>query len=142
MKYSHIIYKPEQLGSVIGQYVLCGKLNCRCTKGNKHLAYYHFYREFNQETGKWKLIKKYVPKDKVENLNKEILECKKELIILKLSESSDNEFVDEVFNRLSDDKSKLSQELLVAMRDVRKKLGRYMDINFPKHLASKTKCTT
>jgi len=132
MKYSHIIYKPEQLGSVIGQYVLCGKLNCRCTKGNKHLAYYHFYREFNQETGKWKLIKKYVPKDKVENLNKEILECKKELIILKLSESSDNEFVDEVFNRLSDDKSKLSQELLVAMRDVRKKLGRYMDINFPK----------
>lgn len=132
MKYSHIIYKPEQLGSVIEQYVLCGKPNCRCKKGYKHLAYYHFYREFNQETGKWKLIKRYVPKDKVVYLKKAILENKKELIILKLSESSDNEFVDEVFNSLSDDKSKFAQELPIIMRDVRKKLGRYMDINFPK----------
>lgn len=132
MKYAHIIYKPEQLGSVIGQYVLCGKPNCRCTKGNKHLAYYHFYREFNQETGKLKLIKKYVPKDKAENLKKEILECKKELIIFKLSESSDYEFTNEVFNRLSDDKSKFAQELPIAMKDVRKKLGRYMDIKFNK----------
>jgi len=130
MKYSHIIYKPEQLGSVIGQYVLCGKPNCRCTKGNKHLAYYHFYREFNQETGKWKLIKRYVPKDKVDYLKKEILECKRELITLKLSESSDYEFVNEVFNRLSDDKSKFATELPVIMKDVRKMFGRYMDTKF------------
>lgn len=47
-------------GGVYLQRVRCGKANCKCTRGETHLAYYFFSRRSG------KLIKTYVRKSEVE----------------------------------------------------------------------------
>ena len=86
--------KPLIKGTLIRVYIRCGKRNCRCLKGKKHLAYYLS----SKEKGKTHLL--YIPKellkdireairiykvlkDRLEelyNLNKEIFLARKELI--------------------------------------------------------------
>jgi hypothetical protein len=47
---------PKTLpGVVCVQWVRCGKPNCRCARGRRHLAYYRFWREGGR------LCKRYVP---------------------------------------------------------------------------------
>lgn len=51
---------PLQTGYIAIQNRVCGKPSCRCaTKGEKHSAYYLFWREY-QDDGTRKLKKKYL----------------------------------------------------------------------------------
>jgi hypothetical protein len=49
-------------GVVCAQRVRCGKANCRCAEGQRHLAYYRFWREGGR------LRKRYVPRADLERV--------------------------------------------------------------------------
>jgi hypothetical protein len=49
-------------GVVCAQRVRCGKPNCRCATGQRHLAYYRFWREGGR------LCKRYVPRADLERV--------------------------------------------------------------------------
>jgi hypothetical protein len=58
---------PESLpktlpGVVCRQWVRCGKAGCRCAKGQRHLAYYRFWREHGR------LRKSYVKRADLETV--------------------------------------------------------------------------
>jgi len=54
------------------QKKVCGKPNCRCvTKGEKHTAYYLFWREY-QNDGTRKLKKKYLKLSEVESIQQQL----------------------------------------------------------------------
>ena len=127
MKYSHELYKPEQLGTVIEQSVRCGKSNCHCSQGEKHKANYHYYRAPDEETGKLRLIKKYVPKPQVPILKQEILNRKWELFTYRLGSSKDNEFIERVTDDLPDNKQEMINQFPVRMKKTQQELGRYMN---------------
>lgn len=52
--------KPQP-GTIHEQRVTCGKPNCRCTRGERHRAFYRFWRD---ERGR--LRKAYVPRSRVD----------------------------------------------------------------------------
>jgi hypothetical protein len=70
-------------GGVYLQQIRCGKANCRCSNGEKHIGYYFFTRING------KLHKIYIRKDQVEafsNLAKQVfLRRKQSLTVTKIS---------------------------------------------------------
>ncbi len=54
-------------GSLVQQYVTCGKLNCRCTRGQKHGPLYYLYWK---EQGRSRSL--YVPRHRVGELRRQI----------------------------------------------------------------------
>lgn len=63
---------PLQTGYIAIQKKTCGKPNCKCvTKGEKHLAYYLFWREY-QRDGTRKLRKKYLKQSEVRNTQQQL----------------------------------------------------------------------
>lgn len=127
MKYSLVLYKPEQLGTVIEQSIHCGKANCHCSQGEKHKANYHYYRAPDKETGKMKLIKKYVPKSQVAILKQRILNRKWELFTYRIGSSKDNEFIERVTDDLPDDRQEMINQLPARMKKTQQELERYMN---------------
>jgi hypothetical protein len=58
---------PMVSGSLVEQYVTCGKAGCRCARGQKHGPLYYLYWK---EQGKSRSL--YVPRDKVAELRRQI----------------------------------------------------------------------
>ncbi len=58
---------PMLAGSLVEQYVTCGKPNCRCSRGQKHGPLYYLYWK---ERGQSRSL--YVPRDKVGELRRQI----------------------------------------------------------------------
>jgi hypothetical protein len=54
-------------GSLVEQYVTCGKPRCRCTRGQKHGPLYYLYWK---EQGRSRSL--YVPREKVSELRRQI----------------------------------------------------------------------
>jgi hypothetical protein len=59
--------QPMLAGSLVGQYVTCGKPRCRCTRGQKHGPLYYLYWK---EQGRSRSL--YVPREKVSELRRQI----------------------------------------------------------------------
>ncbi len=60
------IFIPTTNGGVYLQKVRCGKKNCKCASGEKHEAYYYFYRVDG------KLMKQYIWKADLNEVVEEI----------------------------------------------------------------------
>ena len=60
-------FLPMVAGSLVGQYVTCGKPRCRCTRGQKHGPLYYLYWK---EQGRSRSL--YVPREKVSELRCQI----------------------------------------------------------------------
>jgi hypothetical protein len=58
---------PMVSGSLVEQYVTCGKPRCRCTRGQKHGPLYYLYWK---EPGRSRSL--YVPREKVGELRRQI----------------------------------------------------------------------
>ncbi len=58
---------PMMAGSLVEQYVTCGKSGCRCTRGQKHGPLYYLYWK---EQGRSRSL--YVPREKVSELRRQI----------------------------------------------------------------------
>ena len=58
---------PMLAGSLVGQYVTCGKPRCRCTRGQKHGPLYYLYWK---EQGRSRSL--YVPRGRVSELRRQI----------------------------------------------------------------------
>jgi hypothetical protein len=58
---------PMMAGSLVEQYVSCGKPGCRCTRGQKHGPLYYLYWK---EQGRSRSL--YVPREKVSELRRQI----------------------------------------------------------------------
>jgi hypothetical protein len=58
---------PMMAGSLVEQYVTCGKPRCRCTRGQKHGPLYYLYWK---EQGRSRSL--YVPREKVSELRRQI----------------------------------------------------------------------
>lgn len=58
---------PMLAGSLVGQYVTCGKPRCRCNRGQKHGPLYYLYWK---EQGRSRSL--YVPREKVGELRRQI----------------------------------------------------------------------
>jgi hypothetical protein len=56
-------------GGIYRQRIRCGKRNCRCANGERHIGYYFFTRSNG------KLRKKYIRKDQLENFTKIVIEA-------------------------------------------------------------------
>jgi len=54
-------------GSLVRQYVLCGKAGCRCQRGEKHGPLYYLYWK---EQGRSRSL--YIPREKVAELRRQI----------------------------------------------------------------------
>ena len=54
-------------GSLVEQYVICGKPRCRCTRGQKHGPLYYLYWK---ELGRSRSL--YVPRERVSELRHQI----------------------------------------------------------------------
>ena len=54
-------------GSLVEQYVTCGKSNCRCSRGQKHGPLYYLYWK---EQGRSRSL--YVPREKVGELRRQV----------------------------------------------------------------------
>jgi hypothetical protein len=71
---------PKTLaGAVCAQSVRCGKVNCRCAKGQPHTAYYRFWRDGGR------LRKAYVPRQELEQVREACQARRRER--LKMAES-------------------------------------------------------
>ncbi len=57
-------------GSLVEQYVTCGKPRCRCTRGQKHGPLYYLYWK---EQGRSRSL--YVPRERVSELRHQIENC-------------------------------------------------------------------
>jgi hypothetical protein len=57
---------PLVPGSLVGQYVRCGKPHCRCNRGRKHGPLYYLYWK---EQGRSRSL--YVPREKVSELRRQ-----------------------------------------------------------------------
>jgi hypothetical protein len=60
-------FVPMLAGSLVGQYVICGKAGCRCSRGKKHGPLYYLYWK---EQGRSRSL--YVPREKVSELHGQI----------------------------------------------------------------------
>lgn len=60
-------FLPMVAGSLVEQYVTCGKPRCRCTRGHRHGPLYYLYWK---EPGRSRSL--YVPRDKVGELRRQI----------------------------------------------------------------------
>ena len=58
---------PMVAGSLVGQYVTCGKPGCRCRRGQKHGPLYYLYWK---EQGRSRSL--YVPRERVSELRRQI----------------------------------------------------------------------
>ncbi len=58
---------PMMAGSLVEQYVTCGKPRCRCTRGQKHGPLYYLYWK---EQGRSRSL--YIPREKVSELRRQI----------------------------------------------------------------------
>ena len=58
---------PMVAGSLVEQYVTCGKPRCRCNRGEKHGPLYYLYWK---EQGRSRSL--YVPREKVSELRRQI----------------------------------------------------------------------
>jgi hypothetical protein len=58
---------PLLAGSLVKQYVLCGKPSCRCQRGEKHGPLYYLYWK---EQGRSRSL--YIPREKVAELRRQI----------------------------------------------------------------------
>lgn len=58
---------PMVAGSLVEQFVSCGKPRCRCTRGHKHGPLYYLYWK---EQGRSRSL--YVPREKVSELRRQI----------------------------------------------------------------------
>jgi len=58
---------PIVAGSLVKQYVLCGKPGCRCQRGEKHGPLYYLYW---REQGRSRSL--YIPREKVAELRRQI----------------------------------------------------------------------
>ncbi len=58
---------PMVAGSLVEQYVTCGKPRCRCARGQKHGPLYYLYWK---EQGRSRSL--YVPREKVSELRRQI----------------------------------------------------------------------
>jgi hypothetical protein len=58
---------PMVSGSLVEQYVTCGKPRCRCTRGQKHGPLYYLYWK---EPGRSRSL--YVPREKVGALRRQV----------------------------------------------------------------------
>jgi len=89
-----LLNKPVMRGSLVRVYISCGRKNCKCQRGVKHLAYYlsskkktkthlvYIPKELLKDIREARRIYK-VLKDRLEdlyNINKEIFLLRKELI--------------------------------------------------------------
>jgi hypothetical protein len=54
-------------GSLVKQYVICGKLGCRCQRGQKHGPLFYLYWK---EQGRSRSL--YVPREKVAEVRRQI----------------------------------------------------------------------
>src|SRR5688500_8235034 len=57
-------------GGIYLQKVKCGKANCRCARGEKHLAYYYFTRQNG------KLHKTYIRRSELDRFQKIVKQAK------------------------------------------------------------------
>ena len=56
--------EPEAVGYLVAEYVRCGKLSCKCRRGERHGPYWYLrFRRF--ESGAWRQRKRYVPTGRV-----------------------------------------------------------------------------
>jgi hypothetical protein len=58
---------PMLAGSLVEQYVTCGKPGCRCSRGQKHGPLYYLYWK---EKGRSRSL--YVPREKVDELRQQV----------------------------------------------------------------------
>ncbi len=58
---------PLLAGSLVKQYVVCGKAGCRCQRGQKHGPLFYLYWK---EQGRSRSL--YVPRDRVAELRRQI----------------------------------------------------------------------
>jgi hypothetical protein len=58
---------PVLAGSLVKQYVICGKLGCRCQRGQKHGPLFYLYWK---EQGHSRSL--YVPREKVGEIRRQI----------------------------------------------------------------------
>ena len=58
---------PVLAGSLVKQYVVCGKSGCRCQRGQKHGPLYYLYWK---EQGRSRSL--YVPREKVVEIRRQI----------------------------------------------------------------------
>jgi hypothetical protein len=58
---------PMVAGSLVEQYVTCGKPRCRCTRGQKHGPLYYLYWK---EPGRSRSL--YVPRERVGELRRQV----------------------------------------------------------------------
>ncbi len=58
---------PVLAGSLVKQYVICGKPGCRCQRGQKHGPLYYLYWK---EQGRSRSL--YVPREKVVEIRRQI----------------------------------------------------------------------
>ena len=58
---------PMVSGSLVKQYVTCGKSGCRCARGQKHGPLYYLYWK---EQGRSRSL--YVPREKVDELRRQV----------------------------------------------------------------------
>jgi len=63
---------PMVAGSLVGQYVTCGKPRCRCIRGQKHGPLYYLYWK---EQGRSRSL--YIPQKKVSELRCQIRDCRR-----------------------------------------------------------------
>lgn len=79
--------KPEALpGSLHVQRVRCGKLNCRCARGQLHTAHYRFWREGGR------LRKAYVRRAEVEAVRAACEEWRRDNAVLRsITDSADGD---------------------------------------------------
>ena len=63
---------PMVSGSLVEQYVTCGKSNCRCARGQKHGPLYYLYWK---EQGRSRSL--YVPRERVGELRRQIQNYRK-----------------------------------------------------------------
>ncbi len=127
MRYSNLMFKPKQLGTIRLELVTCGKPNCRCAEGEKHSAYYHYFWKVDYKTKQVRLRKKYVPKKKVETLIKGIDNRRTEILKMKYMNSKDKAFQGVIAELYLKNKCKWPERLPEFFREARKLLGRNID---------------
>ena len=81
-------------GTVHKQFIRCGKSNCKCTRGEKHIAYYFFTRING------KLTKTYIRKHELEEFTALVNKAKGERLERHLVERETNRLISELRSNL------------------------------------------
>lgn len=81
---ARVLNDPELTGYIVKEKVTCGKKNCKCSRGEKHEAFYVYWREYMPD-GARKLRKLYIKKSEIRNWQKKLSKHKGMYIISDLS---------------------------------------------------------